>query len=77
MSGRLGLQVFRSLWGCESHVPYSSLATIGERLALLKTTGYDGVEASLADLGSSPVSRRAWTTPRLSAVLQSPDNEDR
>lgn len=54
----MGLQVFRSLWGCESHVPYSSLATIGERLALLKTTGYDGVEASLADLGSSTAERR-------------------
>ena len=36
MAHRPGLQVFRSLWGCDSHLPFRALESIGERLSLLK-----------------------------------------
>ena len=35
-SHRQGLHVFRSLWGCDSHLPFKALESIGERLSLLK-----------------------------------------
>ena len=35
-SHRQGLHVFRSLWGCDSHLPFRALESIGERLSLLK-----------------------------------------
>lgn len=46
------LAVFRSLWGAE--VAASSHA---ERAVLIRNAGYDGVEASLSDLGASEAER--------------------
>lgn len=44
------LRVFRSLWGCDT-IPSFAAATVYDRLRMLACVGYDGVEASLADMG--------------------------
>jgi hypothetical protein len=52
------LQLFRSLWGCDAHAPFRALSNAGDKLALLRSAGYEGIEASLADLGSCREERR-------------------
>jgi hypothetical protein len=53
------LVLFRSLWGCEAHLPYRLAA--GDKLrqfTILKEAGYGGIEASLLDLGRDAAERR-------------------
>ena len=52
------LALFRSLWGCNAHAPFRACRSAAERMLLLRGAGYDGVEASLADLGACTAERR-------------------
>ena len=54
----MALRVFRSLWGCEAQVPaLRGAQCVADKLAILKGLGYDGVEASLPDIGATVAER--------------------
>jgi len=53
------LALFRTLWGCDAHAAYAASGSFAEKAALLRRAGYDGVEASLADLGGTVDERAA------------------
>jgi hypothetical protein len=67
---RPALKLFRSLWGCEAHQGFASLRGAGAQLALLKESGYDGIEASLNDLGSCKAERRDMISALRGADLK-------
>jgi len=54
----MALRVFRSLWGCEAQVPaLRGAQCVADKLAILKGLGYNGVEASLPDIGATTQQR--------------------
>ena len=67
---RAPLALFRSLWGCNAHAPFRACRSAAERMVLLRDAGFDGVEASLADLGSCAAERRDTVGAVRSAGLE-------
>jgi len=53
------LSLFRSLWGCNEHRPFLELCGPSEKFGFLKSLGFDGIEASLDDLGRCRKERQA------------------